>query len=612
MTDIISLLPDSVANKIAAGEVVQRPASAVKELMENAVDSGATVISLNIKDAGRTLIQVSDNGSGMSPTDARMCFERHATSKIHTADDLFEIRTLGFRGEAMASIAAISQVEMMTRRSDDELGTRIIIEGADFKEQSACNCQAGTIVSVKNLFYNVPARRNFLKSEAVEFRHILDEFHRIALAYPSLGFNLTNNGKTVYQLPSSNLKQRIVGIFGSQLQQKLLSVDHSIDFVSISGFIGKAEFAKKVRGEQFFFVNGRYIRHPYFHYAVQDAYGSLIAKDSFPSYFLFFSIDTKNIDINIHPTKTEVKFVEERIIYEVLKATVKKSIGQFTISPTLNFEVEGLFSNSPFSQNNQVKQSDRDTDSRNSPYINQNQQFTVPGHEKRGNRDWEKIYEVLRKEPLREVETEIVISGIDSDHQGNEISESTQNVLQLRKQYIVTTVKSGLMIIDQQRAHERILFERFLNQVNQKVSSSQQQLFPVKETFSINDSLIIKDIMDDLFGFGITIEPSATEDNTFIINGLPPGVDAGSFRPLIEYIIENMKNDRSLKGNERDTIIAKSLAKNASIKYGKSLHPVEMISLVNDLFTTTIPELSPDGKPVLTIFSFDEVFKKFN
>lgn len=612
MIDIISLLPDSVANKIAAGEVVQRPASACKELMENAIDAGAGTVTLNIKDAGRTLIQVTDNGSGMSPTDARMCFERHATSKIHSAEDLFEIRTFGFRGEAMASIAAISQVEMLTRRKEDELGTRIIIEGAAFKEQSLCNCQTGTSVSVKNLFYNVPARRNFLKSDNVELRHIYDEFHRVALAYPSIGFNLIINGKTVYQLSAANLKQRIVGIFGNQLQQRLLAVDHSIDFVSITGFVGKAEFAKKVRGEQFFFVNGRYIRHPYFHYAVEDAYGSLIQKETFPSYFLFFNVDTKNIDINIHPTKTEVKFVDERMIYEVLRATVKKAIGQFAVSPTLNFDVEGLFPNSPFSPGNQGQAGQQSSFSGHHQTPAHNQPFAFPSHEKRGNRDWEKIYEVIRREPVQENKPEIIVSGMDSDNQSVEISESRQNVIQLRKQFIITTVKSGLMIIDQQRAHERILYERFLSSVNQQNGLSQQQLFPIQETFSPSDAALVLEILDDLFGFGFTIEPQVANDHSFVITGLPQGIVAGNFRPLIESILENYRTDKSIAGSERDAIIAKSMAKNASIKYGKALHPEEMIALVNDLFSTSIPELSPDGKTVLTILSFEEVLKYFS
>lgn len=612
MIDVISLLPDSVANKIAAGEVVQRPASACKELMENSLDAGATSVILHIKDAGRTLIQVIDNGSGMSPTDARMCFERHATSKIHSADDLFEISTFGFRGEAMASIAAISQVEMTTRRKDDELGTKIIIEGAAFKEQSFCNCQAGTSVSVKNLFYNVPARRNFLKSDNVELRHIHDEFFRVALSNPSVAFTLINNGKTVYQLSVSNLKQRITGIFGNHLQQKLLTVDHSIDFVTISGFVGKPENAKKIRGEQYFFVNGRYIRHPYFNYAIEDAYSSLIATDTYPSYFIFFTLNPKNIDINIHPTKTEVKFVDERIIYEVLRATVKKAVGQFSVSPQINFEVEGIFPNSPFQGQPKGTGYHQGAGTPGIHTPSEHQPYVFPVRENKSNRDWEKIYDIVRKEPIRDLKPETLLSALDSDTAAHDSPETAHHVIQLRKQYIITTVKSGLMIIDQQRAHERILFERFLAIASQPTRSSQQQLFPLQETFSPADAALIREISDDLFGFGFTIEPSVIDDYTFIINGLPVGLLAGNVKHAIEEIIESYRLEKNFEPGKRDVIIARSLARNASVKNGKTLQPEEMLNLVNDLFSTSSPEISPDGYKIVDIIPFEDVLKKFS
>ncbi|NTW33123.1 MAG: DNA mismatch repair endonuclease MutL, partial [Bacteroidetes bacterium] len=460
MPDIIRLLPDNVANQIAAGEVIQRPASAVKELLENAIDSGATHIKLIIKDSGKTLIQLIDNGCGMSETDARLSFERHATSKIKEASDLFNIRTMGFRGEALASIAAIAQIELKTKRIGDETGTSIIIEGTEVKSQESCQCSEGTSISVKNLFFNVPARRNFLKSNTVETNHILDEFHRVALAFPDISFEMYHNNSEVYHLTPSPLKQRIISIFGSNFNQRLIPVIQESGICNISGFIGKPDSAKKTRGEQFFFVNNRFIKHPYLNHAVVSAFDELLPANSFPAYFIFIEIDSKEIDINIHPTKTEIKFQDDKSIYAIMRSAVKMALGKFSISPTLDFNVEKSFDILPLKKGETVNPPTIKINPDYNPFNTENREKKLNSSpaqsliNKTNRESWEKLYpsEVNIKQDNNEIiqQGEAVQQIIHSDWENNIQHQTKKQYLQLHSSYIVTQVKSGVMLIDQQ------------------------------------------------------------------------------------------------------------------------------------------------------------------
>ncbi|HXC06766.1 MAG TPA: DNA mismatch repair endonuclease MutL, partial [Bacteroidia bacterium] len=501
MPDIIRLLPDSIANQIAAGEVVQRPASAVKELLENAIDSGSEQIILLVKDSGKTLIQVIDQGSGMSDADARMSFERHATSKIRNADDLFSIHTKGFRGEALASIAAIAQVELKTRKPDMELGTCILIEGSEVKSQETCACAAGTSIAVKNLFYNVPARRNFLKSDAVEFRHIMDEFERVAIAHPEIGFTLHHNSTEIFNLPKSNLRQRLVALFGNPYNARLVPLKEHTQILGMSGFIGKPEFAKRTRGEQFFFVNRRFIRNAYLHHAVQSAYSELLPKETFPSYFIFLEVDPKTIDINIHPTKTEIKFEDERTIYALLRSTVKKSLGQYNISPTLDFNQE-MSINLPLNpENRPVIAPEIKVDKNFNPFRNEPKEKDSPAPDYLKNMAWDKQYSrhaynqldlINKEEPQKEVP-----GGEEQQTMNGEWDQETdqsqgRKTFQLHNRYILAHIKSGFLLIDQQGAHERILFERFLEAMKEHKAFSQKNLFPESIQFSAGDMICMQ------------------------------------------------------------------------------------------------------------------------
>jgi DNA mismatch repair protein MutL len=613
MSDIIQLLPDSVANQIAAGEVVQRPASAVKELMENALDAGSNVIKLIVKDAGKTLIQVIDNGCGMSETDARLSFERHATSKIRKAEDLFSIRTMGFRGEALASIAAIAQVELKTRKADKELGVCIDIEGSEVKNQEACNTPTGTSVCVKNLFFNVPARRNFLKTDSVELRHIIDEFQRVAIPNPQVAFTLHSNTTEVFHLETGTLKQRLVSIFGASYNNRLVPVEEDTGVVKIKGFVTKPEFAKKTRGEQFFFLNKRFIKNPYLHHAVQSAFEQLLPADSFASYFLLLEVDPKTIDINIHPTKTEVKFEDEKLIYAFLRSAVKKSLGQFNIAPSLDFDQEAHLYNMPLKPADGIyRQPTITVDPNFNPFKSDKSAASsgpAPSERERSNRkNWERMVEHLPhievKQKMPEVQ-QTIHPNWDAELQ----ESSPKSVYQLHNKYILSHIKTGFIIIDQQGAHERILYEKIFESFEKNRSASQQELFPRTVEFSLPDFELIKELYSEIQQMGFDIREFGK--NTFVIHGTPADMAEHDTGALLEGLLENYKqNLQELKSNKRENL-ARSMARNLSIKAGKALSQEEMNNLIDELFACKMPYSTPSGKPTISTFSLEDLDKRF-
>ncbi len=614
MPDIIQLLPDSVANQIAAGEVVQRPASAVKELMENALDSGATHIKLIVKDAGKTLIQVIDNGCGMSETDARMSFERHATSKIRKADDLFSIRTMGFRGEALASIAAIAQVEMRTRRIGDEIGVKIDIEGSEIKNQEACSTPEGTSISVKNLFYNVPARRNFLKTDSVELRHIIDEFQRVAIPNPEIAFTFHHNTTEVFNLPAGNLKQRLMNLFGTSYNSRLVPVEEETGIVNIKGFVTKPEFAKKTRGEQFFFLNKRFIKNGYLHHAVQSAFEQLLPGDSFASYFLMLDVDPKTIDINIHPTKTEVKFEDEKAVYAFLRSTVKKSLGQFNIAPSLDFDQEAHLYNMPLKPvDGIIKAPTIKVDPNYNPFKTETPTPAKKNYSDRelSNRaNWETMYsrhaENQHELQIQKDDTQQSISP-DWD---NELHESNKKTTyQLHSKYILSHIKTGFMVIDQQGAHERILYERIMESLEKHKSATQQELFPKTLELNAADFALVQELQSEIQAMGFDI--SEFGKNTFVIHGVPADTVNHDSTALLEGLIENYKqNLLELKSDKRENL-ARSMAYNMAIKAGKTLAQEEMNNLIDELFACKMPYSTPGGKPTVTTFSLEDLDRRF-
>ncbi|MBK7182094.1 MAG: DNA mismatch repair endonuclease MutL [Bacteroidetes bacterium] len=614
MADIIQLLPDSVANQIAAGEVVQRPASAVKELMENALDAGAKSIKLIVKDAGKTLIQVIDNGCGMSETDARMSFERHATSKIRKADDLFAIRTMGFRGEALASIAAIAQVELKTKRIGDEVGVKIEIEGSELKSQEACNAPEGTSISIKNLFYNVPARRNFLKTDSVELRHIIDEFQRVAIPNPEVAFSLHHNNSEIFNLTAGNLKQRLMGIFGNSYNSRLVPVEEDTDIVKIKGFVIKPEFAKKTRGEQFFFLNKRFIKNAYLHHAVQAAFDQLLPNDSFASYFLMLDVNPKTIDINIHPTKTEVKFEDEKAIYAFLRSTVKKSLGQFNIAPSLDFDQEAHLYNMPLKPiDGIIKQPTIKVDPTYNPFKVEKPDFSknTTDRELSNKSNWEKMYSRHNdnQQHFELKQDEVQQQSIDADWD-NELHESNKKITyQLHNRYILSHIKTGFMVIDQQGAHERILYERILASFEKHKSATQQELFPKAIELNAADFALVKELRDDILAIGFDI--SEFGKNTFVIHGVPADTAQHDSVQLLEGLLENYKqNMMELKSDKRENL-ARSMAFNTAIKSGKVLTQEEMNNLIDELFACKMPYSTPTGKPTITTFSLEDLDKRF-
>jgi len=602
MLDIIKLLPDSVANQIAAGEVIQRPASAVKELMENALDAGATQIDLIVKEAGKSMIMVVDNGCGMSETDARMCFERHATSKISRAEDLFAIRTMGFRGEALASIAAIAQVELKTRRKEDEVGTKIIIEGSVVKEQSLVPMQTGTTFTIKNLFFNVPARRNFLKSTQAEMRHIVEEFTRVTLMNPEIGFTLNSDGKEVYHLYPGNLKQRIMGLFGSNYEEKLLPVRQETDRVCIDGYIVKAEFAKKTRGEQYFFVNKRFIKHAYLHHAIENAYLEMIPKDSFPGYFLNIEVDPADIDINIHPTKTEVNFLDVKLVYAILHAAVRKAIGQHNLSPMIDFDESPELNNdfgSAIGMSKPLTIPNVPMDPNFNPFRKESsprETHWVGSYQPQRNTpsdDWRLLYGERTDQPSGSTETK----------------EATSNnqYLQVNQSYIVTTVKSGMLVIDQHLAHTRVLFEKFLKELENHNGLSQQELFPQALSLNVNDASLIKEMLPDLENLGFALEQA--NPTTFMINGTPSDAAGCDAVTLLEKILDNYKINRSDLQLDRKLNLAKTMAVQLAIKPQTRLSEMEMQNLVDQLFACNVAEVAPNGKKIYVILNMEDLFK---
>lgn len=607
MSDIIHLLPDSVANQIAAGEVIQRPASAVKEILENALDAGAGKIDLVIKDAGKTLIQITDNGCGMSETDARLSFERHATSKITAVNDLFAIRTMGFRGEALASIAAIAQVEMKTRRVEQELGSHLIIEASEVKSQEFCQCPAGTTIMIKNLFFNVPARRKFLKSDSVELRHILEEFQRVALAHPQLEFNLYNDRKPVFQLKSGTLKQRIVAIFGANYNQRFVPVEQKLDFLAVSGFIGKPEFARKQRGEQYFFVNNRFIRHPYLNHAVENAFAELLPDKSYPSYFLFIEIEPSSIDINIHPTKTEVKFEDEKIVYSVVRSSVKAALGKFSITPSIDFETEPLFDFKTPNRDKPLQQPRISVNPDYNPF--ETGKETASPRQQSNQQNWEKLYpeKNFRQEPSKMHTSQPFEKMTDKEQ---EHGSGEWMFLQLHRRFIVTQVKSGLMVIDQQKAHERILFERYLELLSDRVALTQQELFGIRLSLSPADAEMLNEILDDLNLLGFNIKPDPIKSFQYIVEGTPAGMKNGNIADTIDSIIEHYKNNLLELDSDKRVNLARSLAKNLSIKSGKLLQQEEMKMLTEELFACKMPEVSIDGDPTVRMINVSTFFER--
>ncbi|RED43050.1 DNA mismatch repair protein MutL [Winogradskyella eximia] len=618
MSDIIQLLPDHVANQIAAGEVVQRPASVVKELMENAIDANATEIKLIIKDAGKTLVQVIDNGKGMSVTDARLSFERHATSKIRAAEDLFQLNTKGFRGEALASIAAIAHVELKTKQDEDDLGTAIVIEGSEVKSQEVVVTPTGTSVAVKHLFFNIPARRNFLKSDTVELRHISDEFHRVALAHPNIAFSFYHNGSDLFNVPQENYRQRVVHIFGTKTNEKLVPVEEETEVLKISGFVGKPNFSKKTKSEQFFFVNQRFIKSPYLNHAIKSAFEGLLKDGYHPSYFLNLTVDPKSIDINIHPTKTEIKFDDEHTLYAILRSAVKHSLGQFNIAPVLDFEHQSSL-NTPYEYKDKNASIPAiEVDRSFNPFsedVNRKEKTTRQntGFKSPPTASWESMYVGLESKGNNSQSdfSQVTFESESKDESifNDSAIETRKTTFQLQHKYIVSTLKSGMLIIDQNRAHQRILYESFLKHITVKEATSQQLLFPLQLHFTPNETKIIDDLKSDLEHTGFAF--SELNDKEIMITGVPVGVPESEVSIILEQLISDVENDVPDTNFSAADLLAKSMAKSLAIKNGQSLNSTEQEHMVNSLFACKEPNVSPTNRPTFITMAVDDIEKKF-
>ncbi|MEO7800443.1 MAG: DNA mismatch repair endonuclease MutL [Ginsengibacter sp.] len=613
MPDIIKLLAENIANQIAAGEVIQRPASAVKELLENAIDAGATEIQLHVNDAGKALIQVIDNGKGMSETDARMSFERHATSKIQNIDDLFHIKTMGFRGEALASIAGVAQVELRTKNATDITGTCIEIENSQVKSQQPIAAAQGTTISMKNLFFNVPARRNFLKSNASEMRHIIDEFSRVAMAFPAVFFSLTSNGQEVFHLEKGTLKQRLVQILGNNYTSKLVTVNEDTDYMNIYGFVGKPDVAKKTRGDQFFFVNNRFIKSAYLNHAVMNAFSDMIAKDSYPMYALFIDIDPSRLDINVHPTKQEIKFEDEKLIYAFVQSAVKHALAQFSISPTLDFELDISIQQTeavskPFTDQ---QKSSAASSSLFNTFTQKHQAHFI---ERKSNlQAWDETstpaQEKITSQPdFFDEFSNRNFTSLISSQDINRIPTG-DNFIQLHQTFIISQNNNGFIAIHQQNAHERILYEKFANAVKGKPIATQRSLFPLNITLTPHDAVIMTELFGDLQLLGYQVEPFGS--NTFIIQGTPADVIEGNEKVSLENMLEHYKNfSNDLKYSKREKLL-RSMAWQNAVKPGQSLTQKEMRTLTDDLFNCEIPNVTPNGKPCYLEFKKDELNKMF-
>lgn len=632
MSDIISLLPDSIANQIAAGEVVQRPASVVKELLENSVDAGSQKIQLIIKDAGKALIQVIDDGVGMTETDARMSFERHATSKIKAADDLFTIRTMGFRGEALASIAAIAQVELKTRQADNELGIQLLIEASEKKKQELINTPKGTCISVKNLFYNVPARRNFLKSNPVEMRHIIDEFQRVALANPEIAFSFHQNDLEVNHLEKGKLSKRIISLFGKNYQKQLVPCDEDTPHLNVQGYIGKPEFSKKTRGEQFFFVNNRFIKSNYLNHAVNNAYEGLIAKDQYPFYVLFIEIDPKHIDINVHPTKTEIKFDDERTVYGIIRSAVKQSLGAHNVTPSLDFSAD-----TNFEAFTDILQ--KDSSSRPSTNERNYGQFKTDRLEGSNLKHWEKLYDFAGEEGKVDDETiqregfgvevskerfsgegfaqehltfksDVNVSNFNQGMIADSEAAQGGKSIQLHGKYIFRQIRSGMMIVEQHFAHERILYERYLEMLKNKSGASQHSLFPQTIDLSMSDFALVNELKEEITALGFNFEIFG--EQTILVNGIPSDLNGGNEKELFEGLIEQFKRNKTELSVSNSENLARAMSKRSAVKINSTLQKEEIDALIDQLFACDQPNYTPSGQPTFVILSLEKIGEFFN
>ncbi len=601
MADIIRLLPDNVANQIAAGEVVQRPASVVKELLENSVDADASEISLIASDSGKNLIQVSDNGKGMSETDARMALERHATSKIEKAEDIFSITTKGFRGEALASIAAVAKMNLKTRLRGEELGTDIKVAANEVESQEFCQCPEGTTIKVQNLFYNIPARRNFLKSNQVELRHIIDEFERVALAHPEVAFRFEHNGSELFNLPGSSQRQRIVNIFGKRYNEKLVPVDEDTELIRLRGFVGKPEFAKKTRGEQFFFVNYRYIRNPYLHKAVQKAFEGLLQEDCHPSYFLFMELDPARIDVNIHPTKTEIKFEDERVIHSIIRTAVKHSLGQYNIAPSLDFDHDQQYV--PPTDKRPVQAPGIYIDPNFNPFESQksgggsNQQSAPKSRE---SQEWESLLSQIPEFPQEQEQGRLV------DPEQHDLV----SYIQVGKKYLLKSHGEGLMLIHQNRAHQRVLFEKILTSLENQQVASQQLLFPSQVSFTTGDFNEIKELLPTLREMGFDLDEFGQQE--LVVHGIPLFLENPDLDEMLHLLLEAAKNHNAHSREELQEKMAAKMAKVAALKVGTVLEPSAMAHLVDELFACKAPYHSPEGRPTIINLDLDELDKTFS
>lgn len=620
MSDVIRLLPDKVANQIAAGEVIQRPASVIKELVENAVDAGAKRIDVQVTDAGKTSIQVIDDGKGMSETDARLAFERHATSKIREAADLFALNTMGFRGEALASIAAVAQVELRTCLEGEQLGTSLCIAGSKVESQEPVSCPQGCNFNVKNLFFNVPARRKFLKSNQTELNNILTEFERIALVNPDISFTLHHNGTEMLNLPAIQLKQRIMGVFGKKINQELLPLEVDTTMVRITGFVGRPDSSRKKGARQFFFVNGRYMRHPYFHKAVMDAYERLIPVGEQVSYFIYFDVDPANIDVNIHPTKTEIKFENEQAIWQILTAVIKETLGKFNAVPSIDFDAEGMpdipaFESSPYTA---VQPPKTDYDPNYNPF---NTSSSPASYTRQKTDGWEELYGgymvaepsfAYPGEPVYPEEQEIAEPeqpALYASSEARPATESSTQHYQYKGRYILTSVKSGLMVIDQQRAHIRILYDRYLSQIENRKGASQGMLFPDIVQFPVSEVPVLESILDDLSSLGFDLTDLG--GGSYAINGIPSGIEGLNPSELVQNMVHSAIEKGGKVKSDVQGLLALSLAKAAAIVPGQVLTNDEMNQLVDELLTSMTPNYTPEGKPVLTLLNDEELEKHF-
>ena len=617
MSSIIQLLPDHVANQIAAGEVVQRPASVVKELLENAVDAKATDIKLILKDAGKSLIQVIDNGVGMSVTDSRLCFERHATSKIRQAEDLFSLHTKGFRGEALASIAAIAHVEMKTKQDQEELGIHIVVEGSKFVSQEPAVLPKGTSFAVKNLFFNIPARRNFLKSETVEQRHIVDEFQRVAMAHPTIHFTMYHNGSEMFNLPISNYRQRIVNIFSGKTNEKLVPVSEETEIVSLQGFVGKPEFAKKNRGEQFFFVNNRFIKSGYLHHAVMAAYEGLLKDGAQPSYFLYLDVSPHTIDINIHPTKTEIKFDDEHSLYAILRSSIKHSLGQFNVAPVLDFERDPNLDTPYDYQGKNAEYPTIQVDSNFNPFAETkpSKSFSSSSNYKKSEiaqPSWESLYVGLKQntQEIAEMTFENEEAVTSSLFEENDIEQEIKRTYQIHKKYIVSPIKSGMVIINQKRAHERVLYEEFLTNMTVQQASSQRLLFPLELFFSPNEIELVRELQLSLENLGFIFDAFA--ESSIVISGLPITITESKASIVLDDLLTDLQNGIVTDSFSQNDTIAKSMCKSLAVRTGTYLTEKEQENLVHNLFACKEPNVSPFQKPTFITMSVEDLDKKFS